>query len=139
MRDDDTYDEAIPYYEAALRVWSETLSVEEMSRRLGEPTYSHERGDPKTKRYPDGARRSDSMWSRASGVDELSRLDEHVEAVLAFLETRREEVAAIRDACEMDIFCGVFHNDSINCSFILQPDLSRRLAEWALPLNVFCC
>ncbi len=131
-------EDAIPEYRASLRFWSETLSVEEISRRLGTPHYSHERGDLKTERYPEGARHSDSMWSHDSGVDARNRLDEHVEALLDFLEARREEAASIRDVCEADILCGVFHHDSINCSFILGPDLSRRLAEWELPLNVSC-
>jgi hypothetical protein len=58
--------------------------------------------------------------------------------LLAFVESRRSEIDALRDACGIDIKCGVFSNDNINCSFVLEPELSGRLAELALPLIVDC-
>jgi hypothetical protein len=34
----------------------------------------------------------------------------------------------------MDIFCGVFSNDSANCHYVLESALIKRLAELELSL-----
>ncbi len=131
--DDDEPTEA--EYRASLRVWSETLSAAEISSRLGEPDRSHERGERKMpERYPEGPRFSDSQWYRESGVDQNERLDAHIEALLNFVEAHRDAIDALRDSCGIDIFCGVFSNGGINCHYVLESELLKRLAETNLSL-----
>jgi hypothetical protein len=134
-----------PDYHATLRIKSTEITAAEVTRRLGEPTNSYEIGyrpGPRSSPskhaqwYLDSGPRQPSRGSVHLGVDEHLKLHEHVEALLAFAESRRSEIDSLRDACKIDLFCGMFSNDDINCSFDLVPEMSQRLAELALPLYV---
>jgi hypothetical protein len=133
--DEDEDEDAVPRYKASLRVRSETLSAAEISRRLGDPDRSRERGELKMpERYPDGPRFSHSQWNRESRVGEGERLDAHIGALLDFVDAHRDAIDGLRDSCEMDIFCGVFSNDSINCHYVLESELLKRLGDLGLSL-----
>jgi len=135
---DDDLEEQEPEYAASLRVWSETLSVTDISSRLGKPSASHQRGDVSTDLPEFGllARHPESLWLRESGLDQHIRLAEHIEALVAFAESHRSDIDAIRDACDIDITCSIFQYNAITCGFWLEPELSRRLGQIGLLLKI---
>ena len=118
-------------YKASLRVSSRTLSSAELTRELGKPTRSHDAGDPVTRRRPDAPKRDRALWLLGSGVEQTAPLDQHIAAVLDFVDAHREGLDAIRDQCEIDIFCGIFSGGGQG-GFTLEPDLSRRIAQAGL-------
>ena len=115
-------------YRAPLRVSSRTLGIAELSQALGSPTGSHDAGDPVTRRRPDAPKRKEALWLRESGLDEAVPLDQHIAALLDVIDARHDDFKAIRERCEIDIFCGVFSGEGQG-GFALDPDVSRRLAD----------
>jgi Domain of unknown function (DUF4279) len=121
-------------YKASLRVCSRTLTVADLSRVLGEPTKSHEAGEPVTQRHPDAPTRDQALWLRESGLDEATPLDQHITALLHYLDGHRQAFDAIRDQCEADIFCGIFARGAQG-GFTLEPHITQRLATARLPVS----
>jgi hypothetical protein len=120
-------------YTASLRVLSETLSLDELSHRLGAPTLGYDKGDSGTPQRPRAPRKD--AWLLESGLERSVRLDEHVAALVAFVESHRDELDGIRDACTVvDIFCGIFTGDDTQGGFAFEPELTRRLADLSLPV-----
>jgi hypothetical protein len=76
------------------------------------------------------------MWSRESGLDRSSPLDEHIEELVAFAETNSETIDSLRTECDIDIFCGLFSGDDAQGGFTIEPTLSARLAELRLPVSI---
>jgi hypothetical protein len=115
-------------YKASLRVFSQTLTVAELTGALGEPTESHDRGDPVSKHRPGEAKYRNAMWRLGSALEETAPLDQHISALLDYTDTNREGFVAISEQCEIDIFCGIFSGRDQG-GFTFEPELSRRLAE----------
>jgi hypothetical protein len=118
-------------YKASLRVFSRTLSSAELTGVLGEPTKSHDAGDAVTQRRPDAPKRDQALWLLESGLEDTTPLDQHIAAVLDVIDAHREGLDAIRDQCEIDIFCGIFSGGGQG-GFALEPHLSRRIAQAGL-------
>jgi hypothetical protein len=47
-----------------------------------------------------------------------------------------DALSSLGDLCEVDIFCGVFTEEDAQGGFVLDPELSRRLAELGLAVVV---
>jgi hypothetical protein len=121
-------------YKASLRVFSRSLGAGELTRALGEPTKSHDAGDPVSRHRPNSTRHKTALWLLESGIDETAPLDQHIAALLDRIDARRADFDAIRQECEIDIFCGIF-SDGDQGGFTLEPDIIRRLAEVGLALG----
>jgi hypothetical protein len=121
-------------YKAALRVISETVRLSELRSMLGEPTHSHDLGDPVGRA---GTVRKHAHWGLESQIARTRPLDEHVELMVAFAESRRDELEALRPRCRsIDIFCGVFADPDAQGGWVFQIELVRRLADLQLPVIV---
>jgi hypothetical protein len=119
-------------YKAALRVFSETVRLSELRSMLGEPTHSHDLGDPVDRV---GAVREHAHWGLESQIERTRPLDEHVELLVAFADSRRDELEALRPRCRsIDIFCGVFADPEAQGGWVFQTDLIRRLGDLQLPV-----
>jgi hypothetical protein len=120
-------------YTAALRVISETLRLGELTLALGQPTTSHDIGDPVGR---GGGERKHAYWGRESRIERTRPLNEHVELLLTFAEARRGSLAELRErGCRIDVFCGVFSESTAQGGWVFEPELSRRLAELGLPVS----
>ena len=125
---------------ASLRIWSEMLSFRGLRKWLGEPTEGYSRGDPNVGRVTGRSYkpRAASLWQLESDVDRFERLDRHVIALLDTYESRLDALADVAGQYEVDLFCSVFNNDDINCSFVFEPELSGRLARLNVPVLFNC-
>jgi hypothetical protein len=123
-------------YTAALCVRSETLGLSELTDRLGAPSRGHDSGDAVSSRRPESGRRSEALWVIESSLDRKRPLDEHVEAMLAIIDSQLEVFAALRNACDIEIFCGLFAANDAQGGFSIEPELSARLAALSLPLVI---
>lgn len=85
---------------ADLRLISEQWSAVELTSRMGaEPTTSYERGDPRLRGWAAGK----SFWLRGSHLPNSVPLEDHIEQVVAFAESRREALRSLAAAAYVDI------------------------------------
>jgi hypothetical protein len=132
MHEDDGTASGEHEYKAALRVFSETVRLSELRSMLGEPTHSHDLGDPVGR---GGAARKHAHWGLESQIARTRPLDEHVDLLVTFAESRRNELEALRPrCCFVDIFCGVFADPDAQGGWVFQIELLRRLADLQLPV-----
>jgi hypothetical protein len=133
-------EEAAPNeYAAALRVFSASLSRAELESRFGESTRGHDVGEPVSRRRPDGLKRTEASWILETALARTEKLDRHLEELVAFAETRREVIDAVRaTGGRVDIYCGIFDGRSggTKGGFTIQPSLSRSLGELDLPVAI---
>lgn len=118
-------------YKASLRVFSRSLSADELVKALGEPTVSRAADDPVRQRGP---KREQSLWRLESRLDENAPLDQHIAALLDAIDAHRDGFDAIRQYCEIDIFCGIFSGGGQG-GFTMEPDLTRRVADLGLAVG----
>jgi hypothetical protein len=116
-------------YTASLRVFSDTLRLADLVAVLGEPTASHDVGDPVLAKHPEGPRRPHARWSLQSRVPRIRPLDEHIGELVAFVEHHRASIDSLRDQARIDIFCGVFTDDDAQGGFAFTSELIQRLAD----------
>jgi hypothetical protein len=127
-------DENVHRYKASLRVFSRSLGAGELTHALGNPTKSHDAGDPVSRHRPNATKHKTALWLLESGIGETAPLDQHIAVLLDAIDARRDDFDAIRDECETDIFCGIF-SDGDQGGFTLEPDIIRRLAEVGLAVG----
>ncbi len=121
-------------YFAALRVISETLTLDELTAALGEPSEGYDSNEPLSRRDPDGPKRPNSRWALSSTVERTQPLDEHVGELVTFAEQHREALDALQADGHVDIFCGAFTMGDAEGGFALAPELLRRLFELQVEL-----
>jgi hypothetical protein len=119
-------------YTASLRVFSETISLAELTEALGSASKGYDRGDLVSRRIPDGKRHQRAGWFLESEARRVKRLEDQIEDLVAFVEERRETFDALAPRVEKDIFCGIFSGQSAQGGFTLEPALLRRLADLGL-------
>jgi effector-binding domain-containing protein len=121
-------------YTASLTVSSETLSLGELTAALGSPSSGRDRGDPVSRRTPDGAKRRHSSWILKSAGGRARPLEDQIEDLVAFAEERREALGPLAADHEARVFCGIFSGEGAQGGFTLEPGLLRRLADIGLPV-----
>ncbi|MFE4546952.1 DUF4279 domain-containing protein [Streptomyces sp. NPDC056785] len=91
----------------AIRITSRTVTVGEISGRLGIPAdQQFERDSPMSPRNPTGARRETSVWLRRSGLPDDSDLTDHVRVLVALVDGHREELASLSADCDLELRLG---------------------------------
>ena len=130
-------DDSAAYYTASLRVFSATLALEDIVAALGQPTTSHCRGDPVSpRRDPDGPKRERTGWRlNSTGYKTGQPLEEQVEELVLFAERHLDAIQHLRSESDIDLFCGAFAADTINCGATFTPQIMARLA--ALDLSIY--
>jgi hypothetical protein len=121
-------------YTATLGVFSETLSLAELTAALGTPSSGHDRGDPVSSRNAEGPKRKNARWSRESEGQRQRRLEDQIEDLVLFMEMHQDAFQALAPVVWRDIWCGVFSGEDAQGGFNLEPDLLRRLADLHLPM-----
>jgi hypothetical protein len=96
------------------------------------PTDAWTKGQPYDARFP-GALRTHSRWALSSGLDEEKPVEEHFAALLAALETRRNEVTLVAQRFTVHVTVVQYLHDA-NPQFIIEPDTLRRFADLGVPV-----
>jgi hypothetical protein len=106
---------------ASFRVGSDTITTNEMTRRLG--------------LSPSNARDLyRAVWGLKSGLPSTEPLESHLEALLDFLEPVATEIAELqRDGCDMDFFVGV-SSETGSVGACLEAALLGRIAALGIDL-----
>jgi hypothetical protein len=114
---------------AALRVRSAILQPAEITERLGiSPSDSVSKDQPISSR-PGSALRGISTWLLKSSRPAEEDLDAHIVDLLDVVLPHRERFLALREQCDVDIFCGYFCSSDSQGSIIFDRSLLTRLAE----------
>jgi Domain of unknown function (DUF4279) len=119
-------------YTASLSVFSETIPLRDLAAALGPPSKGYDRGEPVSRRRPDGAKREQASWFLESKGRGVRPLEDQIEDLVTFAEEHREAFAALGPSIERRIFCGVFSGENAQGGVILEPALLRRLADMDL-------
>jgi Domain of unknown function (DUF4279) len=123
-------------YSAALRVFSSTRRLADLTSVLGEPTDSHDLGDPVSSRNPSGPKRQRSYWAYEPPGPRTARpLDDQLAELVEFAEAHRTTLEHRRAECRVDMFCGIFSGVDAQGGFELGPALVRRLADLDLRIT----
>lgn len=116
------------------RVSSSRLSVAEITRVLNsEPTSAQDKGEPKSKRAPERGVRDFSVWLMESGVGDDKPLNEHLAALLPFIESHAEEIRSLSKDCTVDLVCG-FSSGNGQGGFVLEHDVLKKIGEAGLDI-----
>ena len=114
-----------------LRVYSETLSINDFKERLGDPSIGFSRGDlwSKGKRV-----RKHSYWSLSSSIESKCSFDNHLAEILDFSEFKKEEIIYFRNrGCDIDISV-FFDSDNGQGGATLSSLSMKRLCDLDLDL-----
>lgn len=119
-----------PQFTASLTIYSDSLSLADISGPLGAPSEGGEKGHALSgRRTP----LRHTYWSRRSGPGPL---DEQVLELVVFVEEHWAAIDQLRNSCSMRIFCGVFTAHERNCGFRLGEALLARLGAIDIALDV---
>ena len=118
----------------SLRISSDKRSCESISKVLkAEPSSAANRGDPTSKHAPASGVRELSSWILESGVGTTQSLEEHLGALLPFVEAHAEGLQQLAEDCKLEIFCG-FSSGNGQGGFVIEHDLLRRIGEVGLDI-----
>ncbi len=126
---------------ATLSVFSTSLSVEDITRRLDlQPTSTHAKGEPRGFRRADGSvdptnAWSESAWHLISPLGREANLEEHIKWVLYAIEPRSTSMNTLRTECRVRLFCG-FASHGGQGGFALQPETLARISKLGLSLEL---
>ena len=118
----------------SIRITSRTVTASEISGRLGiTADQESERDSLMSPRNPTSARRETSVWLRRSGLPDDTDLADHVRALVALVDGRREELASLSADCDLQLRLG-FGSENGQGSCVLPASLLSEVG--ALGLNV---
>src|SRR2546423_10451183 len=91
---------------ATLRISSDKLSIEEMTRELDtEPTETIRRGQLASRRNPRSKRSEENRWMRQSPLGEDAKLTDQILDLIGFLESKADAIDLLKDDCGIDTLC----------------------------------
>jgi hypothetical protein len=114
---------------ATLRFKSESLSLNEISNVLGEPTKGFSIGQEfgKAKR-----KRPHSQWELITVEDESSFMQGYINELLEFY--LEKDLSRIKAKCDVDIFC-MLSSDNGQGSFTLNNEIYDKLVDAGLSIT----
>jgi hypothetical protein len=119
-------------YSATLGVYSETMSLADLTAALGEPTTGYDRGDQIGRVHKD-LKRKHAGWFLESDGARVRKLEDMLADLALFMEEQAAAFETLGSRVERDIWCGIFSGEDAQGGFNFSPDLTRRLAD----LNVW--
>ncbi|MFG2949828.1 DUF4279 domain-containing protein [Streptomyces adustus] len=107
----------------SIRITSRTVTVGEISGRLGSPAdQQFERDSLMSPRNPTSVRRETSVWLRRSGLPDDSDLTDRVRVLVALVDGHREELASLSADCDLELRLG-FGSENGQGGCVLPVDL----------------
>jgi hypothetical protein len=110
-------------YTASLSVFSETITLRDLTAALGAPSQGYDRGEPVSRRKPDGPKRKQAFWLLESTGQRARPLEDQIAELVGAAEEHREAFDALTPRPARRIFCGVFSGENAEGGFILEPAL----------------
>ncbi len=135
MTDDEGEEEPYKWWAASLRIMSDVMSVEQISKRVG---IAHPLGQMSRPRLDETGRdiRRDRVWLLESEMTSDHPLDEQLEALLARIEPHAAAVRALRaEGCGVEFFTG-FASSNGQGGVTLTPRLLERIGELGADLSL---
>jgi hypothetical protein len=116
------------------RIFSEELSLEEISRALGlEPTAARAKGELLSPRNPRSMRAKANLWMLESGVAPTEALTSHLSAMLDVVEAKSATLQELSRQCKFDFFVG-FSSENQQAGDVVKHAVLTRLAKWPIDL-----
>jgi len=106
-------DSHAPESTASLRIWSDSLSLADISAALGTPpTRGRDKGAPRTGRAAGIGPYKETLWLLESSSPRRLPISvgEHVKPLVRFMEQKREALTTLLATCTMDWFCSYFQS-----------------------------
>ncbi len=114
---------------AALRVFSFTKTVDDIRKILDRiPDESHEIGENFSPRNPNSQKYDRTTCIFESGLSMSTAINDHVNAILEFIESKQEAFSELAADTEFDIMCSISSPTGQGC-INLEKSLLRRLAN----------
>ena len=111
----------------SLRVASKKKSCEEISDALGlVATKSGKKGESMGIRSNPERKRDESLWLYDLDLDERRPLEEHLDNIAKMLEQKINGIRAIKDSCDVELFCS-YATENGQGGFIINQQLLSRL------------
>lgn len=92
-----------------------------------QPTRARDVGAPVGPRSPSKLNLR-TVWSLDADLPGDAPLEDHIEAILALMESRRDEIVSLKRFCSVDVFC-YFASDNGQGGIELEATLMRRLSD----------
>jgi hypothetical protein len=122
------------WHTASFRVSSTELTLSALEDALGRPgDLGRDRGTPYRPDRSKSPVREYSLWVLKSGLDEETPLEEHIDELLLFVESKMSALSQLEQTCEFEMFCG-FGSETGQGGLELSPHTVHRLAQ--LPINL---
>lgn len=86
----------------ALRVFSDTYTLLEITELLGDPDKGFSLGDEYGK---SSKKREATLWSKNTSLPETDSLEAHIKEAISFLNINYESLMAVKNGCSLDLFC----------------------------------
>jgi uncharacterized protein DUF4279 len=74
-----------------------------------------------------------SVWLLESGLGDDKPLNEHLAALLPFIESHSEEIRTLSRDCTVDLVCA-FSSGNGQGGFVLEHDVLRKIGEAGLDI-----
>ncbi|MFE5211900.1 DUF4279 domain-containing protein [Streptomyces sp. NPDC056600] len=123
----------------SIRITSRRLTADEISGRLRiAADQQFERDSPMSPRNPTGARRETSVWLKRSGLPDDTDLADHVRALVALVDGRREELATLSTDCDLELRLG-FGSENGQGGCVLPAGLLSEVGAlgWDIVLDLY--
>lgn len=99
------------------------------------PTEAYGKGDV-VRKHPE-RRHPNGYWGLASSIEDTADLNNHLQAILVLLETKRGAIERVQEEGYIcDIFCGIFSEDHLEASVVLAPEILLGIGRLNLSLNL---
>lgn len=122
---------------AAFRIFSETISAEEISKRVNcQPTRCYAKGERCSKRNPRSSIREENLWILESGLTEQDTVEAHIVHFLSFLKENAEAIAELQPDCEFEVMCAFFSSEDVQADFTIDHKIIKELAAFPVILIV---
>jgi hypothetical protein len=125
-----------PWSSASVYVRSAACAPEVLTETLGlVPAFTHRRGEPLSRRRPDGPRREWNGWSLSSPLPDSAPLQLHVAALLDLLHERRDRVLSLPPDCEIELLLGLTAAP-LGRLHDIDAESIRRMADLSISLRI---
>jgi hypothetical protein len=113
---------------ATLRIFSKEMSLDDLTKKLGNPTSGYSIGDEYSKSKK---KREMSFWALKSSSKGNESLDFHIRKLLSFIDSKNSEIVEISDKCDFDIFC-MLSSDNGQGTTVISEALQKLLSKYKL-------
>jgi Domain of unknown function (DUF4279) len=121
---------------ATLCVYSSSLTVEDMTRALGQsPTRRVDKGSPVTSRGRVVKLREKSAWFLNSPLAKSQPVESHIKYLAAFASEKEAALRSLASECDLVVDVA-FHTNDNNGGFMVDVETLSILGRLNIPLSV---